>query len=92
MAITINRDSKEYIQKNPIRSSIGALGFGTCQSINLVVDTLDLSRDIVKLAKLSLKESLIEAENESLKAEIQGVHELEELRAKLAKLKESAKA
>lgn len=92
MAININRDSREYIQKNPIRSSIGAVGYGTCQGINLIVDVVDISRDVIKLAKFSIRESLIEAETESMKAELQGTYELGELRDQLAQLKLKTKA
>ena len=97
MAIGVNYDSREYITKNPIRSSIGAIGYGTVQGINLVVDTVDFGRDIIKLAKLSIQESIIEAEVEAKKAQLNGMDELArleaELNAKKAKLtKPRAKA
>ena len=82
--VKIDRESREYIQKNPMRSSIGAMGYGACQGINLTVDIIDMSRDVVKLAKLSLKESLIEAETEAMKAELAGRAELDSLRAQLS--------
>lgn len=82
--IAIDQQSREYITKNPIRSSIGAIGYGTVQGINLGVDTIDLSRDIIKLARLSLKESIIEADIEAKKAELNGLDELASLQAELA--------
>lgn len=82
--IAVDRDSREYITKNPIRSSIGAIGYGTVQGINAVVDTIDLSRDIIKLARLSISESIIEAEIEAKKAELAGLDELASLQAELA--------
>ena len=82
--IVIDPQSREYITKNPIRSSIGAIGYGTVQGINAVVDTIDLSRDIIKLARLSLKESIIEADIEAKKAELNGLDELAILQAELA--------
>ena len=85
--IVIDQQSREYITKNPIRSSIGAIGYGTVQGINAVVDTIDLSRDIIKLARLSLKESIIEADIEAKKAELNGLDELAELQAELASKK-----
>ena len=85
--IVIDPQSREYITKNPIRSSIGAIGYGTVQGINLVVDTIDLSRDIIKLARLSLKESIIEADIEAKKAELNGLDELASLQAELASKK-----
>ena len=83
IGISINQDSREYITKNPIRSSIGAIGYGTVQGINMVVDTIDLGRDIIKLARLSIKESVIEADIESRKAELNGLDELAKLEAEL---------
>ena len=83
----IDPQSREYITKNPIRSSIGAIGYGTVQGINAVVDTIDLSRDIIKLARLSLKESIIEADIEAKKAELNGLDELASLQAELASKK-----
>ena len=85
--IVIDQQSREYITKNPIRSSIGAIGYGTVQGINAVVDTIDLSRDIIKLSRLSLKESIIEADIEAKKAELNGLDELAELQAELASKK-----
>ena len=82
--IVIDQQSREYITKNPIRSSIGAIWYGTVQGINAVVDTIDLSRDIIKLARLSLKESIIEADIEAKKAELNGLDELASLQAELA--------
>ena len=87
--IAIDQQSREYITKNPIRSSIGAIGYGTVQGINAVVDTIDLSRDIIKLARLSLKESIIEADIEAKKAELNGLDELASLQAELASKKAS---
>ena len=83
IGVSINHDSREYITKNPIRSSIGAIGYGTVHGINMVVDTIDLGRDIIKLARLSIKESVIEADIESRKAELNGLDELAKLEAEL---------
>lgn len=83
IGVSINQESREYITKNPIRSSIGAIGYGTVQGINMVVDTIDLGRDIIKLARLSIKESVIEADIESRKAELNGLDELAKLEADL---------
>lgn len=80
---TVDTNSREYITKNPIRSSIGAIGYGTVQGINMVVDTIDLSRDIIKLAKLSISESIIEAQLEANKAELNALDTLASLEAEL---------
>ena len=87
--IVIDQQSREYITKNPIRSSIGAIGYGTVQGINAVVDTIDLSRDIIKLAKLSISESIIEAQLEANKAELNAIDELASLQEELANKKAS---
>lgn len=84
---TVDQNSREYITKNPIRSSIGAIGYGTVQGINAVVDTIDLSRDIIKLARLSISESIIEAQLEANKAELNALDELASLQAQLASKK-----
>ena len=84
MLLVTNYDSREYITKNPIRSSIGAIGYGTVQGINLVVDTVDLGRDVVKLARLSIKESTIQVEIDAKKAELEGLDELADLERMLA--------
>lgn len=90
---TVDQNSREYITKNPIRSSIGAIGYGTVQGINAVVDTIDLSRDIIKLARLSISESIIEAQLEANKAELNALDELASLQAELtAKKAKLAKA
>lgn len=52
--------------------------------VSTFVDTIDLSRDIIKLARLSLKESIIEADIEAKKAELNGLDELASLQAELA--------
>ena len=87
--IIVDPQSREYITKNPIRSSIGAIGYGTVQGINLVVDTIDISRDVIKLAKLSISESIIEAQLEANKAELNAIDELASLQAELATKKAS---
>lgn len=84
---TVDQNSREYITKNPIRSSIGAIGYGTVQGINLVVDTIDLSRSVIKLAQYSINESIIEAERDSKLAELNAMDELAELEAQLASKK-----
>ena len=83
IGVSVNPNSREYITKNPVRSSIGAIGYGTVQGINLVVDTVDFGRDIIKLAKLSIQESIIEAEVEAKKAQLNGMDELASLEAEL---------
>ena len=87
--VVIDQQSREYITKNPIRSSIGAIGYGTVQGINAVVDTIDLSRDIIKLARLSISESIIEAQLEANKAELNAIDELASLQEELASKKAS---
>lgn len=80
---TVDTQSREYITKNPIRSSIGAIGYGTVQGINLAVDTIDLGRSIIELAQYSINESIIEAKRDSKLAELAAMDELAELEAQL---------
>lgn len=40
---------REYIQKNPIRSTISAVGYGTVNTIELVVDMVDTARAVNRL-------------------------------------------
>ena len=81
----VDRTSREYISKNPITSSIGAVGFGVCQSLNLAVDIIDVSRDVVKLAKLSIQTSVLEAQEENLIYQLESADRLATLKADLAK-------
>ena len=83
MAIVVNKNSREYITKNPIRSSIGAVGFGAVNAINLGVDIVETGRDIVKLAKLSIGTSVIEAEEENMVAQLESFDRIEALKAQL---------
>lgn len=92
MAIVVNKDSKEYITKNPIRSSIGAVGFGAVNAINLGVDVIETTRDVVKLAKLSIQTSVIEAEEENVIAQLESFDRIEALKAQLANKKAGIKA
>ena len=80
----IDRTSEAYIRANPVRASISAVGYGTVSAVQGTVEVIDLGRDIIKLAKLTLSESLIEAQRDAKIAELNMLDELAELEAQLA--------
>ena len=89
----IDRTSEAYIRANPVRASISAIGYGTVSAVQGTVEFIDLGRDVIKLARLSIRESIIEADIEAKKAELQGLDELAELESQLkAKKAKLAKA
>ena len=51
MQTTTNR---EYISKNPIRSTIGAIGVDTVSSIELVVESIDTVRTLNRILNKQL--------------------------------------
>lgn len=84
--------TREYITKNPIRSTISATGYGVVNAIELAVDGIDVARDIMSIAKHTLAESKIEAEVDALKAELIGMDEIEKLKQQLAEKRSMANA
>ena len=46
--------SREYISKNPIRSTIGAIGVGTVSSIELVVEVIGTGRTLNRILNKQL--------------------------------------
>ena len=61
---TINKQSREYITKNPIRSSIGSIGYGTVNAVELAVEVIGTLRSanslIHRQIRMADKESAIE--------------------------------
>ena len=49
-----SNNSREYISKNPIRSTIGAIGVGTVSSIELVVESIDTVRTLNRILNKQL--------------------------------------
>lgn len=80
----IDRTSEAYIRANPVRASISAVGYGTVSAVQGAVEVIDLGRDVIKLAKYTLSESLIEAQRDAKIAELDALDELAELEAQLA--------
>lgn len=64
MQTTINKQSREYITKNPIRSSIGSIGYGTVNAVELAVEVIGTLRSanslIHRQIRMADKESAIE--------------------------------
>lgn len=46
--------NREYISKNPIRSTIGAIGVGTVSSIELVVEVIGTGRTLNRILNKQL--------------------------------------
>lgn len=61
---TINKQSREYITKNPVRSSIGSIGYGTVNAVELAVEVIGTLRSanslIHRQIRMADKESAIE--------------------------------
>lgn len=61
---TINKQSREYITKNPIKSSIGSIGYGLVNAVELGVDVIATLRSanslIHRQIRMADKESAIE--------------------------------
>ena len=51
---TTSTNSREYISKNPIRSTIGAIGVGTVSSIELVVEVIGTGRTLNRILNKQL--------------------------------------
>lgn len=61
---TINKQSREYITKNPIKSSIGSIGYGLVNAVELGVEVIGTLRSANSLVhrqiRMADKESAIE--------------------------------
>ena len=51
---TTTTNSREYISKNPIRSTIGAIGVGTVSSIELAVEVIGTGRTLNRILNKQL--------------------------------------
>lgn len=51
---TTATSNREYISKNPIRSTIGAIGVGTVSSIELVVEVIGTGRTLNRILNKQL--------------------------------------
>ena len=54
MQTTTTTSNREYISKNPIRSTIGAIGVGTVNSIELAVDIIGTARTLNRILNKQL--------------------------------------
>lgn len=63
-------NSREYISKNPIRSTIGSLGYGTVNAVELVVESIDTVRTLNRILNKQLlsMEAELDLELASIKA------------------------
>ena len=51
---TTTTSNREYVSKNPIRSTIGAIGVGTVSSIELVVEVIGTGRTLNRILNKQL--------------------------------------
>ena len=45
----INTSSRTYISKNPIRSTIGSIGYGTVNAVELAVEVIGTARTLNRI-------------------------------------------
>ena len=64
MQTEVNKQSREYITKNPIKSSIGSIGYGLVNAVELGVEVIGTLRSanslIHRQIRMADKESAIE--------------------------------
>lgn len=64
MQTEVNKQSREYITKNPIKSSIGSIGYGLVNAVELGVEVIGTLRSANSLVhrqiRMADKESAIE--------------------------------
>ena len=75
--LTSNKVS--YDDTKPIKETIKASGRFAVTAASVACETAELTRDVVILARETLKESVIEAKIDAKKAEINGLKELHQL-------------
>lgn len=73
-----------YDQTRPIRETIRATGRTIVTGANTICNTIALCDDIVILARETIRESLIEARIDSMKAELEGLDLIADLEVQLA--------
>ncbi len=67
----INTSSRTYITKNPIRSTIGSIGYGTVNAVELVVESIDTVRTLNRILNKQLLSMEAELDNELASAKKQ---------------------
>ena len=87
--LTLNKVS--YDDTKPIKETIRATGRLAVNGVAGACEGIELARDVIVLARETLRESVIEAKVDARKAEINGLKELHQLekeyKATLASLK-----
>ena len=68
-----------YDDTRPVRETVRATGRFAVTAASVACETAELTRDVVILARETLKESVIEAKIDAKKAEINGLKELHQL-------------
>ena len=67
----INTSSRTYITKNPIRSTIGSIGYGTVNAVELVVESIGTLRTLNRILDKQLLSMEAELDNELASAKKQ---------------------
>ena len=79
MAFQLTSTTVEYNSNKPIKETIKATGRFAVTSASVLCEGAELTRDILILARETLKESVIEARIDARRAEISGLTELHQL-------------
>jgi hypothetical protein len=76
-------NSIQFDGSKPIRETIRATGRTIVTGANTVCNAISVVNDVLIIARETIKESLIEARIDSMKAELNGMQEIAELQALL---------
>jgi len=77
-------NSIQFDSSKPIRETIRATGRTVVTGANTVCNAIAVVNDVLIIARETIKESLIEARIDSMKAELNGMQEIAELQSQLA--------
>jgi hypothetical protein len=81
-----------FDQSRPVRETIRATGRTVVTGANAICNGIALVDDVIVLARETIRESLIEARIDSMKAELEGLDSIADLEAQLALKRAELKA
>ena len=82
----------QFDQSRPVRETIRATGRTVVTGANAFCNGIALVDDVIVLARETIRESLIEARIDSMKAELEGLDSIADLEAQLALKRAELKA
>ena len=82
----------QFDQSRPVRETIRATGRTVVTGANAICNGIALVDDVIVLARETIRESLIEARIDSMKAELEGLDAIADLEAQLALKRAELKA